>query len=107
MPSEQLDPMATPDGERDRGVAEPDLQRSTTKPFDHARVEKAVYELLIAIGDDPERDGLRDTPRRVAHAYEEMFRGLRQDPAEVLTTTFELGHDEMVLVKDIELGSCC
>jgi GTP cyclohydrolase I len=97
-----------PDGELpEREVAEPDLQRYTTKPFDHARVEKAVYELLIAIGDDPTRDGLRDTPARVARAYEEMFRGLHQDPAEVLTTTFELGHDEMVLVKDIELASSC
>jgi GTP cyclohydrolase I len=97
-----------PDGELPgREVAEPDLQRYTTKPFDHARVEKAVYELLVAIGDDPTRDGLRDTPARVARAYEEMFRGLHQDPAEVLTTTFELGHDEMVLVKDIELASSC
>ncbi|MFW6091397.1 MAG: GTP cyclohydrolase I FolE [Actinomycetota bacterium] len=87
--------------------AEPDLQRYVTRPFDHARVEKAVYELLLAIGDDPTRDGLRETPRRVARAYEEMFRGLHQDPSEVLTTTFELGHDELVLVKDIEVASSC
>ena len=90
-----------------RRVAEPDLDRVVTTPFDHARVEKAVHELLVAIGDDPNRDGLRDTPARVARAYAEMFRGLHQDPAEVLTTTFELGHDEMVLIKDIELASCC
>ncbi len=77
------------------------------REFDHARVEAAVRELLIGIGEDPNRDGLTDTPARVARAYEEMFRGLRQDPAEVLTTTFELGHDEMVLVKDIELASTC
>lgn len=108
MPSELPDRVPEPDGELpEREVAEPDLQRYTTKPFDHARVEKAVYELLVAIGDDPTRDGLRDTPARVARAYEEMFRGLHQDPAEVLTTTFELGHDEMVLVKDIELASSC
>nr|WP_221441569.1 GTP cyclohydrolase I FolE [Jiangella mangrovi] len=75
--------------------------------FDHARVEAAVRELLIAVGEDPERDGLLETPSRVARAYEEMFRGLRQNPADVLTTTFELGHDEMVLVKDIELASMC
>lgn len=75
--------------------------------FDRARAEAAVLELLIAIGEDPTRDGLRETPARVARAYEEMFGGLRQEPAEVLTTTFELGHDEMVLVKDIELASCC
>jgi len=108
VPSELPDRVPDPDGELPgREVAEPDLQRYTTKPFDHARVEKAVYELLVAIGDDPTRDGLRDTPARVARAYEEMFRGLHQDPAEVLTTTFELGHDEMVLVKDIELASSC
>ncbi|SDT71666.1 MULTISPECIES: GTP cyclohydrolase I FolE [Jiangella] len=75
--------------------------------FDHARVEAAVRELLVAIGEDPERDGLLDTPSRVARAYAEMFGGLHQDPADVLTTTFELGHDEMVLVKDIELASMC
>ncbi|SDU20133.1 GTP cyclohydrolase I FolE [Jiangella alkaliphila] len=75
--------------------------------FDHARVEAAVRELLVAIGEDPKRDGLLDTPARVARAYEEMFNGLRQDPADVLTTTFELGHEEMVLVKDIELASMC
>nr|WP_026874399.1 GTP cyclohydrolase I FolE [Jiangella gansuensis] len=75
--------------------------------FDHARAEAAVRELLIAIGEDPSRDGLADTPARVARAYAEMFRGLRQNPADVLTTTFELGHDEMVLVKDIELASMC
>ncbi len=75
--------------------------------FDHARAEAAVRELLVAIGEDPERDGLLDTPARVARAYEEMFKGLRQDPGDVLTTTFELGHEEMVLVKDIELASMC
>ncbi|WP_166352325.1 GTP cyclohydrolase I FolE [Phytoactinopolyspora limicola] len=75
--------------------------------FDHARVEVAVRELLAAIGEDPDREGLLDTPARVARAYEEMFRGLAQDPAHALTTTFELGHDEMILVKDIELASMC
>jgi GTP cyclohydrolase I len=61
----------------------------------------------LAIGEDPDRDGLKDTPARVARAYAEMFSGLRQDPTDVLTTTFDLGHDEMVLVKDIEVFSCC
>ena len=88
-------------------VAEPDLARIAAQPFDHARVEAAVRELLVAIGEDPSREGLRDTPSRFARAYEEMFRGLRQDPAEILTTTFELGHDELVLVKDIEVASTC
>jgi GTP cyclohydrolase I len=75
--------------------------------FDHARAEAAVRELLIAIGEDPDRDGLRDTPARVARSYAELFGGLRQRPEDVLTTTFDLGHDEMVLVKDIELYSTC
>ena len=88
-------------------VAEPDLARIAAEPFDHARVEAAVRELLVAIGEDPSRDGLRETPARFARAYEEMFRGLHQDPAGVLTTTFEAGHDEMVLVKDIEVASTC
>jgi GTP cyclohydrolase IA len=75
--------------------------------FDEKRVENAVRELLIAVGEDPDRDGLRETPARVARAYREIFAGLWQEPEDVLTTTFDLGHDEMVLVKDIELVSCC
>ena len=75
--------------------------------FDHARAEAAVRELLIAIGEDPEREGLRDTPGRVARAYEELTGGLRQAPEDVLTTVFDIGHDEMVLVRDIELWSMC
>ena len=66
-----------------------------------------MREILVAIGEDPDRDGLRETPARVARAYAEMFAGLRQQPDEVLTTTFDLGHDEMVLVRDIEVYSCC
>lgn len=76
-------------------------------PFDHARAEAAVRELLIAIGEDPEREGLRDTPGRVARAYAELTIGLHQRAEDVLTTTFDLGHDEMVLVRDIELWSMC
>jgi GTP cyclohydrolase I len=76
-------------------------------PFDHDRAEAAVRELLIAIGEDPLRDGLRDTPARVARAYAEMTAGLHQKPEEVLTTVFDIGHDEMVLVRDIELWSMC
>jgi GTP cyclohydrolase I len=85
----------------------PDLDRTTRRPFDVERAEAAVRELLLAIGEDPERDGLRETPARVARAYTEIFAGLRQDPADVLTTTFDLGHDEMVLVRDIEVYSTC
>jgi GTP cyclohydrolase I len=87
-------------------VQSPDAGRAVA-PFDENRVRAAVRELLVAIGEDPERDGLRDTPGRVARAYREMFIGLSQAPEEVLTTTFDLGHDEMVLVRDIELYSCC
>jgi len=75
--------------------------------FDHDRIAAAVREILIGIGEDPDRDGLRDTPARVARAYAEMFAGLRQDPRDVLATTFDLGHDEFVLVRDIEVWSCC
>ncbi|MCC6494778.1 MAG: GTP cyclohydrolase I FolE [Propionibacteriaceae bacterium] len=74
---------------------------------DHDRVAAAVREILIGIGEDPDRDGLRDTPQRVARAYQEMFTGLETDPAEVLATTFEIDHDEMVLVRDIEVWSTC
>ncbi|MEY9840805.1 GTP cyclohydrolase I FolE [Streptacidiphilus sp. EB103A] len=75
--------------------------------FDQKRAEDAVRELLIAVGEDPDREGLRDTPGRVARAYQEIFAGLWQEPEDVLTTTFDLGHDEMVLVKDIEVTSVC
>ncbi|GGQ44230.1 GTP cyclohydrolase I FolE [Streptomyces mutabilis] len=75
--------------------------------FDEKRAENAVRELLIAVGEDPDREGLRETPARVARAYKEMFAGLWQEPEDVLTTTFDLGHDEMVLVKDIEVFSTC
>ncbi len=75
--------------------------------IDLPRAAAAVRELLIALGEDPDRDGLRDTPQRVARAYQEVFAGLRSDPADVLTTTFELEHDEMVLVKNIETFSMC
>ncbi|MCX5607237.1 GTP cyclohydrolase I FolE [Streptomyces sp. NBC_00047] len=75
--------------------------------FDEKRAEAAVRELLIAVGEDPDREGLLETPARVARAYKEIFAGLYQKPEEVLTTTFDLGHDEMVLVKDIEVMSNC
>ncbi|MFE5590635.1 GTP cyclohydrolase I FolE [Streptomyces sp. NPDC056549] len=75
--------------------------------FDEKRAENAVRELLIAVGENPDREGLRETPARVARAYKELFAGLWQKPEDVLTTTFDLGHDEMVLVKDIELTATC
>ena len=75
--------------------------------FDTPRAEAAVRELLAAIGEDPDRDGLRDTPERVARAYKEIFAGMRRDPKEALSRTFQVDHDEMILVKDIELWSMC
>ncbi|MEU9101334.1 GTP cyclohydrolase I FolE [Streptomyces sp. NPDC048361] len=75
--------------------------------FDEKRAENAVRELLIAVGENPDREGLKETPARVARAYREILAGLRQEPEDVLTTTFDLGHDEMVLVKDIEIVSVC
>jgi GTP cyclohydrolase I len=74
---------------------------------DHARAEAAVRELLLAIGEDPDRDGLVETPARVARAYGEFFAGLRVDAAEVLSKTFEIAHEEMILVRDIEVYSMC
>jgi len=74
---------------------------------DLKRIEDAVREILIALGEDPERDGLLKTPSRVARAYAELFAGLRVDPAKVLKTTFEADHDEFVLVRDIEVFSLC
>jgi GTP cyclohydrolase I len=78
-----------------------------TAEVDQPRIERAVREILLALGEDPERDGLRDTPARVARAYAEQFAGLRQRPESVLTTVFDADHDEMVLVRDIEVYSTC
>ncbi len=85
----------------------PDLDGRPAARFDAARVEAAVRELLLGIGEDPDRDGLRQTPARVAQAYAEMFAGMRQRPHEVLQTTFDAGHQELVLVRGIEVYSTC
>jgi GTP cyclohydrolase I len=99
-PAEPLDPSgaarAAGDGAPARGPE-----------FDLPRIERAVREILEAIGEDPDRDGLRETPARVARAYAEQFAGLRQRPEDVLTTVFDLGHDEIVLVRDIEVYGTC
>lgn len=81
------------------GVSHPEV--------DQARIQAAVVEILEAIGEDPARDGLVDTPARVARMYAEIFGGLREDPTEHLQVTFEAGHDEMVMVRDIPMYSCC
>ena len=75
--------------------------------IDHARAAAAVRELLIAVGEDPDREGLQATPDRVARAYAEIFAGLHVEPDDVLQTTFDEHHDELVLVKDIPLYSTC
>ena len=74
---------------------------------DKKRIEHAVREILYAIGEDPDRDGLVRTPKRIAEMYEEIFSGLRDDPSRHLTVTFEADHDEMVMVRDIPLASFC
>jgi GTP cyclohydrolase IA len=84
-----------------------DIPVGRIRVFDQQRAEDAVRELLYAIGEDPNRDGLRDTPARVARAYREMFAGLYTDPDSVLNTMFDEDHDEMVIVKEIPLYSTC
>ena len=79
----------------------------TDSPVDRERIERAVREILEAFGEDPNRDGLLDTPRRMAKMYEEIFSGLHEDPAKHLTVTFEADHDEMVMVRDIPVHSMC
>ncbi len=76
-------------------------------PYDQERAEKAVRELLLALGEDPDREGLKETPARVARAMKENFEGLWQSPEDVLTTTFDIGHEELVIVRDIEVFSHC
>jgi GTP cyclohydrolase I len=87
----------------------PDAQRDAApaSPIDTERVELAVREILEAIGEDPDRDGLVRTPTRIAHMYEEIFAGLHEDPSHHLTVTFEADHDEMVMVRDIAVTSVC
>jgi GTP cyclohydrolase I len=79
----------------------------TDPGFDLPRIERAVREILLAVGEDPERDGLQNTPARVARAMTEQFGGLLLAPRDVLTTVFDADHEEMVLVRDIELYSTC
>jgi len=74
---------------------------------DKGRIEKAVREILEAIGEDPDRDGLQRTPLRIAEMYDEIFAGLHDDPSKHLTVTFEADHDEMVMVRDIAVTSLC
>ena len=88
-------------------MSTPDSVTLDIPQFDHERAEAAVRELLLAVGENPDRDGLKATPARVARAYREMFAGLYSDPDAVLDTTFDEGHDELVLVKQIPMYSTC
>ncbi|WP_184539731.1 GTP cyclohydrolase I FolE [Micromonospora polyrhachis] len=81
--------------------------RPVEQTVDLDRIARAVREILIAVGEDPDRDGLVQTPARVARAYAELFAGLRVDPTQVLTTTFEANHEELVVVRDIDVMSLC
>jgi len=89
-----IDPIANPQYDKNHVV-------------DQERIANAVRENLLAIGEDPNRDGLTKTPERVAKAYAELVAGMRQDPVEVLSTTFDLGHEELVIVRDIRFNSLC
>ena len=84
-----------------------DIDPAQRQSFDQQKIENAIREIIIAIGEDPDRDGLQDTPARVARAYKEMFSGLYQRPDEVLATTFDLNHNELVIVKNIDIFSVC
>lgn len=76
-------------------------------PVDFDRIERAIREIIVAVGEDPGREGLLDTPARVARMYAELFEGLRIDPTEYLKVGFEVGHDEMVILRDIPFYSIC
>ena len=84
-----------------------DIDPAQRQSFDQQKIENAIREIIIAIGEDPDRDGLQDTPARVARAYKEMFAGLYERPEEVLATTFDLNHNELVIVKNIDIFSVC
>jgi GTP cyclohydrolase I len=84
-----------------------DIDPAQRQGFDQQKIENAIRDIIIAIGEDPDRDGLQDTPARVARAYKEMFSGLYERPEEVLATTFDLNHNELVIVKNIDIFSVC
>ena len=93
--------------EQTTGIGPVTFTGAAVGEYDEARVEAAIRELLLAVGEDPDRPGLKDTPARVARAYAETFAGIWQDPGDILATTFDEDHDELVLVKDIPMYSTC
>jgi GTP cyclohydrolase I len=104
-----LDPSSLDDSGPTRSArpVPPREERPQLPPVDLPRIAAAVREILVAIGEDPDRDGLLDTPMRVARMYEEVFAGLRETPDTHLQVMFEADHDEMVMVRDIPLTSMC
>jgi GTP cyclohydrolase I len=92
---------------RPRRTALPAKNGPADGQVDHQRIEAAVREILLAVGEDPDREGLQETPARVARMYAELFSGLKRDPRELLRKTFTQKYDEMVLVKDIRFASVC
>lgn len=100
----EVDPM---DSLKDRRSLMSDLPKLHIGHYDEEAVVDAIKRLLIAVGEDPNRDGLLDTPDRMGRAYKEMFAGLGEDPADVLNTTFDIRHEELVLVRDISMYSMC
>ncbi len=107
VPSAGLDHTASNHTASDHTASDGTAFDGTPSGVDVARVEAAVHEILLAIGENPERDGLRDTPARVARSYAEIFSGLHSDPSEALRTIFHETHDELILVKDIPVYSVC
>ena len=91
----------------DEPAAHNPIRLNGRPPVDQERIQRAVREILEAVGEDPDRDGLLQTPARVARMYAEIFAGLREVPEHHLQTTFEVDHDEMVMVRDIPMYSCC
>jgi GTP cyclohydrolase IA len=102
---ESVSKFATDSGEK--AVDRESLQTNDVSVVDTAKIEKAVQMILEAIGEDPAREGLLDTPARVARMYKEVFEGLHMDPRSVLSARFHVDHDEMVFVKDISFYSMC
>lgn len=88
-------------------LTRPARRGSPARPIDHERIEQAIREILLAVGEDPDRPGLLETPARVARAYRELFSGLRTDPAEHLGRVFQESCDELVLLRDISFFSVC
>ncbi len=97
----------TPSEERSRARVRAVTNVEPTGTFDHAKIRAAVRMLLEAIGEDPDREGLAETPERIAREYDEIFAGLLVDPRDVVSVMFEEAHDEIVMMRDIPFHSVC